>query len=140
MIEIKIIIKHSVFLFKISVGFTFIVVNPKFMAGSALKRFMSEYKQLTLNPPEGIVSGPIDEENFFKWGVLIGGPEGTPFGGGVFTARLSFPMDYPLNPPKMKFISDIFHPNNEEPRSIDYSSEESTKRSSQMTRFLNDRE
>ena len=42
---------------------------------------------------------------------VYSGPEGTPFEGGVFTARLSFPMDYPLNPPKMKFISDIFHPN-----------------------------
>jgi ubiquitin-protein ligase len=29
----------------------------------------------------------------------------------VFIAKLSFPQDYPLNPPKMKFSSEIFHPN-----------------------------
>ena len=43
------------------------------MAGSALRRLMAEYKQLTLNPPEGIIAGPIDEENFFEWEALITG-------------------------------------------------------------------
>ncbi|XP_036093985.1 ubiquitin-conjugating enzyme E2 G2 isoform X3 [Rousettus aegyptiacus] len=41
------------------------------MAGTALKRLMAEYKQLTLNPPEGIVAGPMNEENFFEWEALI---------------------------------------------------------------------
>ncbi|XP_066264415.1 ubiquitin-conjugating enzyme E2 G2 [Branchiostoma lanceolatum] len=81
------------------------------MAGSALKRLMAEYKQLTLNPPEGIVAGPVNEENFFEWESLILGPEGTCFEGGVFQARLTFPSDYPLSPPKMKFTSEMFHPN-----------------------------
>ena len=27
--------------------------------------------------------------------------------------ELVFPSDYPLSPPKMKFISDMFHPNGE---------------------------
>ncbi|XP_046543831.1 ubiquitin-conjugating enzyme E2 G2 [Haliotis rubra] len=81
------------------------------MAGSALKRLMAEYKQLTLNPPEGIIAGPVNEENFFEWEALIMGPEGTFFEGGVFPARLTFPADYPLSPPKMKFTCDIFHPN-----------------------------
>ena len=81
------------------------------MAGSALRRLMAEYKQLTLNPPEGIVAGPLSEENFFEWEALITGPEGTCFEGGVFPARLTFPVDYPLSPPKMKFTCDLFHPN-----------------------------
>ncbi|KAL5476213.1 hypothetical protein EMCRGX_G026129 [Ephydatia muelleri] len=81
------------------------------MAGSALKRLMAEYKQLTQNPPEGIVAGPKSEENFFEWEALITGPEGTPFEGGVFTTELNFPTDYPLSPPQMKFISEMFHPN-----------------------------
>ena len=29
----------------------------------------------------------------------------------VVIATLSFPQDYPLNPPKMKFKSELFHPN-----------------------------
>ena len=39
------------------------------------------------------------------------GPEGTSFDGGVFVTELIFPTDYPLSPPKMRFISDMFHPN-----------------------------
>ena len=31
--------------------------------------------------------------------------------GGYFKAHLTFPEDYPQKPPKMKFISDIWHPN-----------------------------
>ncbi|CAH3152396.1 unnamed protein product [Pocillopora meandrina] len=81
------------------------------MAGAALKRLMAEYKQLTLNSPEGILAGPLSEENFFEWEALITGPEGTPFEGGVFTTRLVFPPDYPLSPPKMKFTCEMFHPN-----------------------------
>ena len=41
----------------------------------------------------------------------LSGPSGTPFEFGVFVTRLHFPSDYPLSPPKMKFISEIFHPN-----------------------------
>lgn len=32
---------------------------------------------------------------------LIHGPVDTPFEGGIFTAQLRFPTDYPLNPPKV---------------------------------------
>lgn len=39
------------------------------------------------------------------------GPEGTSFEGGVFTTRLTFPHDYPLSPPKMRFVGEMFHPN-----------------------------
>lgn len=69
------------------------------------------FSELTLNPPEGIVAGPISEDNFFEWEALIQGPEGTCFEGGVFPARLIFPPDYPLSPPKMKFTCEMFHPN-----------------------------
>ncbi|KAK2495001.1 hypothetical protein MC885_016344 [Smutsia gigantea] len=81
------------------------------MAGTALKRLMAEYKQLTLNPPEGIVAGPMNEEDFFEWEALIMGPEDTCFEFGVFPAILSFPLDYPLSPPKMRFTCEMFHPN-----------------------------
>uniref|UniRef100_A0A8D8KN37 Ubiquitin-conjugating enzyme E2 G2 n=1 Tax=Culex pipiens TaxID=7175 RepID=A0A8D8KN37_CULPI len=81
------------------------------MAGSALRRLMAEYRQLTLNPIDSIIAGPISEENFFEWEALITGPEGTCFEGGVFTAKLVFPPDYPLSPPKMRFTCEMFHPN-----------------------------
>lgn len=76
-----------------------------------IARLFGKVNRVPLNPPEGIIAGPVSEENFFEWEALIMGPEGTCFEGGVFPARLMFPPDYPLSPPKMKFNSEIFHPN-----------------------------
>jgi len=42
---------------------------------------------------------------------MIIGPPDTLYEGGFFKARLIFPITYPMEPPKMKFISEIWHPN-----------------------------
>lgn len=39
------------------------------------------------------------------------GPEGTPYEDGIYPATLTFPKDYPLSPPVMKFQCTLFHPN-----------------------------
>lgn len=49
------------------------------------------------------------------WSLPFRGPEDSSFEGGVFVTELVFPQDYPLSPPKMKFISDMFHPNGNRP-------------------------
>lgn len=82
------------------------------MAGAAVKRLMAEYRQITKNPPEGIVAGPKSETNFFEWECLIMGPIDTPFEFGIFPATLTFPKDYPMSPPKMEFHTiKLLHPN-----------------------------
>jgi len=43
--------------------------------------------------------------NFFE------GPEGTPYEGGIFEARMSFPNDYPMSPPSLQILSEFWHPN-----------------------------
>ncbi|KAN0030528.1 hypothetical protein ACTA71_009168 [Dictyostelium dimigraforme] len=78
---------------------------------AAYKRLIQEYKDLTINPPEGLAAGPVNEDNLFIWEAYIMGPPDTDYENGVFTAVLTFPTDYPLNPPKMKFTSEMFHPN-----------------------------
>lgn len=77
----------------------------------AQKRLFHEYRTLSTSPPDGITAGPLNEDDLFLWEALIQGPEGTPFEGGIFPAELKFPKDYPLNPPKMKFLGEIWHPN-----------------------------
>jgi ubiquitin-conjugating enzyme E2 G2 len=72
---------------------------------------MTEYKELTMNAPEGIFAGPVSEDNFFVWEAYITGPPGTCYEGGLFRATLAFPRDYPLSPPTMRFATPIFHPN-----------------------------
>ncbi|KAJ7994084.1 hypothetical protein DPEC_G00262260 [Dallia pectoralis] len=67
--------------------------------------------ELNKNPVEGFSAGLIDDDDIYKWEVVIIGPQDTLFEGGFFKAYLTFPYDYPLRPPKMKFISEIWHPN-----------------------------
>ncbi|KAI9027887.1 ubiquitin-conjugating enzyme/RWD-like protein [Hyaloraphidium curvatum] len=76
-------------------------------ASLLLKR---QLKELQKGGSEGFSAGLVDD-NIFEWEVLIIGPPDTLYEGGFFRARLSFPKDYPLNPPKMKFVSEIWHPN-----------------------------
>ena len=48
------------------------------------------------------------------WRHLVGtitGPEGTAYEGGVFDVDILIPTEYPFEPPKMKFITKIWHPN-----------------------------
>ncbi|MCJ1290660.1 Ubiquitin-conjugating enzyme E2 7 [Xylographa soralifera] len=78
----------------------------------ASRRLFSEFRALTTDPPDGIIAGPVNEDDIFNWEALIQGPEGTPFEGGVFVAELKFPKDYPLAPPTMKFVGgEVWHPN-----------------------------
>jgi ubiquitin-conjugating enzyme E2 G2 len=81
------------------------------MASSASKRLFKEYKMLSSDAPDGITAGPVSEDDMFLWEALIQGPDDTPFAGGIFPAELRFPKDYPLAPPKMKFVVDVWHPN-----------------------------
>ncbi|KAK0146729.1 Ubiquitin-conjugating enzyme E2 G1 [Merluccius polli] len=76
------------------------------ISDSSLRRI-----KLNKNPVEGFSAGVIDDEDMYKWEVVIIGPQDTLFEGGFFKAYLTFPFDYPLRPPKMKFITEIWHPN-----------------------------
>lgn len=86
--------------------------NNRASSSAAIKRLTIEYKQLSTDPNSLFPAvGPISEDNYLEWEALLPGPDGTPFEGGVFSARLSFPASYPLEPPTMRFEPPIFHPN-----------------------------
>ncbi|TFY50209.1 hypothetical protein EVG20_g11655 [Dentipellis fragilis] len=67
--------------------------------------------ELTKHPVEGFSAGLVDENNLFEWEILIIGPPDTMYEGGFFKARLTFPSEFPLRPPKMRFITPMWHPN-----------------------------
>jgi ubiquitin-protein ligase len=50
-------------------------------------------------------------DDLFMWKLLIDGPEGTPFVGGKFIVNVDFSDNYPFKPPKIKFVTKIYHPN-----------------------------
>ncbi|XP_024007264.1 ubiquitin-conjugating enzyme E2 29-like [Eutrema salsugineum] len=55
-------------------------------------------------------AGPVDEKMFYWEAVLIG-PAGSPYENGVYKIGMEFPPEYPFKPPKVFFITKIFHPN-----------------------------
>eukprot|EP01103_Thecamoeba_quadrilineata_P007707 TRINITY_DN17550_c0_g1_i1.p1 TRINITY_DN17550_c0_g1~~TRINITY_DN17550_c0_g1_i1.p1 ORF type:complete len:167 (+),score=31.19 TRINITY_DN17550_c0_g1_i1:24-524(+) len=81
------------------------------MSSQAALLLAKQLKDLRKNPVEGFSAGLVDDDNIFEWEIVIMGPTDTLFDGGIFKARLSFPHEYPNLPPKMKFVSEIWHPN-----------------------------
>lgn len=81
------------------------------MASSAQLRLMSDLKSISNEPPEGCSASPCGDENLFVWGATIFGPEDTPWEGGIFSLRVTFGESYPEKPPRVRFISEIYHPN-----------------------------
>ncbi|VDB86739.1 unnamed protein product [Peniophora sp. CBMAI 1063] len=67
--------------------------------------------ELTKHPVEGFSAGLVDESNFYEWEVLIIGPPDTLYEGGFLKARLTFPPEFPLLPPTMRFLTEMWHPN-----------------------------
>lgn len=53
----------------------------------------------------------IDEGNLSHLQGKLLGPPGTPYEGGAFLLDIVIPDSYPFAPPKVKFITRIWHPN-----------------------------
>ncbi|XP_052130200.1 ubiquitin-conjugating enzyme E2 Z-like [Frankliniella occidentalis] len=70
----------------------------------AIGRFQRDIASLFTNPPPGVFIH-VDDEDFTLVHALILGPSGTPYEGGFFYFLLKCPHDYPLQPPKVRFMT-----------------------------------
>lgn len=80
------------------------------MANALPRRITKETLRLMNDPVPGISAIP-DDSNARYFHVIIVGPEGSPFAGGVFKLELFLPEEYPMAAPKVRFITKIYHPN-----------------------------
>jgi len=83
--------------------------------GAAAKRILLELKKVAsgdagiwLHSGEGVHVFPAPDNVKF-WRVLLEGPAGSPFEGGVFALTVVVPDDYPFKPPTITFETPIYH-------------------------------
>ncbi|XP_015197584.1 ubiquitin-conjugating enzyme E2 T isoform X5 [Lepisosteus oculatus] len=73
-------------------------------------RLKRELQFISTEPPPGIScwqnGGQMDDLR----AQIVGGVN-TPFEGGVFSLEIKIPERYPFEPPKMRFLTPIYHPN-----------------------------
>lgn len=77
----------------------------------AMLRLLSDLKAIKQEPPEGCSASPASEDNLFVWNATVFGPDDTPWEGGIFSLRITFGERYPDKPPRVRFTSEVFHPN-----------------------------
>ena len=76
-------------------------------------RLLKEYRELagqSKRDPD-IELELEDESDIFVWNARIRGPADSPYEGGLFSVHLKCPPNYPLAPPKVTFVTPVFHPN-----------------------------
>ena len=78
---------------------------------STLNRLQKEFTELKKNPIQNYEISLIDEDNFYKWSATLFGPDNSPYEDGKFKLIFNFPTDYPFKPPKVMFLTKIYHPN-----------------------------
>lgn len=74
------------------------------------KRITKEIKDV-LKDKESTVQLKIIDSNFQHLEGSFDGPEGTPYEDGRFVVDIEIPTNYPFKPPKMKFLTMVYHPN-----------------------------
>lgn len=69
-----------------------------------------ELAKMAENPPEGICCYPkSDRTDILSANIL--GPSGSPYEGGLFQLEVEVPDSYPFEPPRLKFLTPVYHPN-----------------------------
>lgn len=72
---------------------------------------MKQLRELNKSSDAGFSAGLVHDDDPFHWTVVIPGPADTLYESGLFRAELAFPRDYPVMPPRMRFVSEMWHPN-----------------------------
>jgi len=78
---------------------------------SSAKRILKEVQDMEKSPMDNCTAGPVDMNNLYLWNGTIIGPEKSPYEGGLFKLEITFPIEYPFKPPKVVFLTKVYHPN-----------------------------
>merc|ERR1712000_752512 len=78
-----------------------------------IRRVQNELRRFETEPPPGILAWPIGD-SISNIEATIEGTKGTPYEGGNFKLNITIPQRYPLEPPKVRFITKMYHPNGDD--------------------------
>lgn len=73
-------------------------------------RINKEMAIIAKNPIDGITIEPI-QGNLRYFNMTIVGCAGSPYEGGKYKLEMYLEQDYPMSPPKVRFLTKIYHPN-----------------------------
>jgi hypothetical protein len=75
-------------------------------------RLMKEFRELSRGKGDTEISLSLENDNsLLRWDGVLQGPPGTPYEGGRFELKLVCTTAYPLAPPQVRFVTNVFHPN-----------------------------
>lgn len=73
-------------------------------------RIQKELREIERDRASGVTVDVIDD-NCQKLRGCVPGPKDTPYEGGLFVVDIDLDNQYPFVPPKMRFITKVWHPN-----------------------------
>ncbi|RZF32179.1 hypothetical protein LSTR_LSTR004042 [Laodelphax striatellus] len=75
-----------------------------------MRRLQKEYQELESGKVKDFQNLNLLDTNFLKWqGNIL--PSKAPYNKAAFTIEIKFTADYPFVPPRLRFITKIYHPN-----------------------------
>ena len=81
------------------------------MSRSGLTTRIEKELRLLQKEPNPGTSIDTSNENKRHIHIMLVGSDGTPYAKGIFKLELFLPAEYPMDPPKIRFLTKIYHPN-----------------------------
>nr|CAH7736719.1 unnamed protein product [Callosobruchus chinensis] len=83
------------------------------MANIAAQRIKREFKEVIKSEEVAKCAIKVElvNDSYTELKGEIAGPPDTPYEGGTFILEIKVPETYPFNPPKVRFMTKIWHPN-----------------------------
>ena len=74
-------------------------------------RIKKELEEVLKDTTSGITITQTSQDSLKTFMGVLPGPKDTVYEGGIWRVDISLPKNYPFEPPKMKFITPLWHPN-----------------------------